>query len=105
VGGDRERLEAAGAAHIDRELRDPLCPTCQRIGDNAEFDWDDPYSRDSVLSFPLHSLMIRAPGVFEFRAPLPHWCASLVSRDEIDRAAERFFASSSKQKVAPLWQE
>jgi RluA family pseudouridine synthase len=86
---------------IDPELRDPLCPTCQRIGDNAEFDWDDPYSRDSVLSFPLHSLMIRAPGVFEFCAPLPHWCAALVERDAIDRAAAEMFATH-QSAAAPL---
>lgn len=85
---------------IDRELRDPLCPTCQRIGDNADFDWDDPYSRDSVLSFPLHSLQISAPGDFDFRAPLPHWCASLISREEIDSAAEDIFRVVKQEKVA-----
>lgn len=94
--GGWKRMSRPG---IDPALRDPLCPTCQRIGDNAEFDWDDPYSRDSVLSFPLHSLQISAPGEFEFRAPLPHWCASLISREEIDNAAEDVFRVVKQEKV------
>jgi RluA family pseudouridine synthase len=73
---------------IDPALHDPLCPTCQRIGGNAEFDWDDPFARDSVLSVPLHSLRLTVPGELDFRTPLPAWCEPFTGADELAHLAQ-----------------
>jgi hypothetical protein len=73
---------------IDPALHDPLCPTCQRIGGNAEFAWDDPFARDSVLSMPLHSLRLTVPGELDFRTPLPAWCEPFTGAEELAHLAQ-----------------